>query len=281
MSAIRHVSCGVGAPLFIVVHEGGWAGPLLSWGLNEVEPRNSGGLVVCVPDQEASAAVEKAIADHGFDRDRLELIYEVDLSAQSIRRRMTKYFDVKLLVGPLSRQVLCDLVFGFVDRPSPREQGPVIVIPTTCYSAPLPAAGKAIITVGFHGSAPASAALSWAVDEANRRDGQVQAVTAWSERNFADVGGSLPICPERHHVVGVGAEDMASAALERTGLAIPRVTSITRRGSPTGVLVKESRGSDLLVVGGGQTVVHGHRVLGPVTLGCVARSPVPVVIVPG
>jgi hypothetical protein len=49
---------------------------------------------------------------------------------------------------------------------------------------------------------------------------------------------------------------------------------------PASTLIQEAAGSDLLVISAGHSTVHGHRTLGAITLACVTRSPVPVVIVP-
>jgi hypothetical protein len=53
----------------------------------------------------------------------------------------------------------------------------------------------------------------------------------------------------------------------------------TRR--PASLLIKEAAGSDLLVISAGQSTVFGSPTLGAITLACLTRSPVPVVIVPG
>jgi hypothetical protein len=49
---------------------------------------------------------------------------------------------------------------------------------------------------------------------------------------------------------------------------------------PASILIQEAAGSDLLAVGAGHSIVHGYRVLGAITLACLAGSPIPVVIVP-
>ena len=57
-------------------------------------------------------------------------------------------------------------------------------------------------TVGFDGTTPAVGALDWAVAEANRRDGAVQAVIAWCEGDYGGLGGPVAIPSGRASLVG-------------------------------------------------------------------------------
>jgi len=157
----------------------------------------------------------------------------------------------------------------------------VVVVPRSAWCTAPPRSTPATVTVGFHGSDQAVDALAWAVAEADRRNGVVRAVMAWYEGDYGGLGGPVAVKARPSPLVGPSADKMAADSLTRCGVPTDRVSAIARRGMPSSVLTREASGTDLLAVSAGQSDVHGHRALGAVTLACVARSPVPVVIVPG
>jgi nucleotide-binding universal stress UspA family protein len=132
------------------------------------------------------------------------------------------------------------------------------------------------IVVGVDGSEGGERALRWAVHEAARRGGTVQAVTAFT---FDGIDGSSLTYRERQHEL---AEQMLGAQVVAALADDPRVAVTTRVvfGSATEVLLDSARGADLLVLGS-----HGHGRLYHAVLGSVAEASVrggvcPVVIVP-
>jgi nucleotide-binding universal stress UspA family protein len=186
-----------------------------------------------------------------------------------------------VMVGPLDTSTVVRLIFG--SDPYGVDAGlelPVVVVPRSTWPTAIPCTPFSRVTVGFEGSDPAAAALAWAVTEAERREGVVRAVMAWCEGDYGGLGGPVPIAARRPHLVGRSAHCVAADSLSGCGIRIDRVCSVARRGMPASVLIQEAAGSDLLAVGAGQSVVHGYRVLGAVTLACLAGSPVPVAVVP-
>ena len=132
------------------------------------------------------------------------------------------------------------------------------------------------IVVGVDGSDDGQRALRWAVHEAARRGGTVQAVTAFT---FDGVDGSNLTYRQRQHEVAerVLGEQVVAALADN-----PRVAVTTRVvfGSAAEVLLDSAHNADLLVLGS-----HGHgrlyhAVLGSVTEACVRGGICPVVVVP-
>jgi nucleotide-binding universal stress UspA family protein len=129
-----------------------------------------------------------------------------------------------------------------------------------------------VIVVGVDHSAGAKAALRFALEEARLRQATLRVVHAWQ---FGYIGattgleGALP-------AVGGELEDFrrgAEAALEETlkdvgadndGVAIERRVD---QGTAAAVLVEESRGADLLVVGS-----RGHGGFAQLLLGSVSQQ---------
>jgi nucleotide-binding universal stress UspA family protein len=132
------------------------------------------------------------------------------------------------------------------------------------------------IVVGVDGSEGGERALRWAVHEAARRGGTVQAVTAFT---FDGVdGSSLRYREQQHERVEQKLGTQVVAALADN----PRVAVTTRVvfGTAAEVLLDSARQADLLVLGS-----HGHgrlfhAVLGSVADACVRGGVCPVVVVP-
>jgi nucleotide-binding universal stress UspA family protein len=140
-----------------------------------------------------------------------------------------------------------------------------------------------LIVVGVDHSAGAKEALRFAVEEAELRQTMLRAVHAWQFGYIGATGleAGLP-------AVGSGLQefrDAAAAALEATVReAIPdaRGVNIERRvveGPPAAVLLEESRGADLLVVGSRGHGGFAQLVLGSVSQQCAQHAECPVVIV--
>jgi nucleotide-binding universal stress UspA family protein len=132
------------------------------------------------------------------------------------------------------------------------------------------------IVVGVDGSDDGQRALRWAMHEAARRGGRVEAVTAFT---FDSVDASSLTYRERQHerVEQMLGEQVVAALADD-----PRVAVSTRVvfGTAAEVLLDSAHGADLLVVGS-----HGHgrlyhAVLGSVAEACVRGGVCPVVVVP-
>ena len=131
------------------------------------------------------------------------------------------------------------------------------------------------IVVGVDGSEGGRRALSWAVAEAARRGGTVQAVTAWLWTQ-PDLGADLGA---EHETAARQALDEAIAAARR-GHPDVAVAAETAAGFAAEVLTRAAADADLLVLGS-----HGHSrlfhaVLGSVAEECIRAAVCPVVVVP-
>ena len=143
----------------------------------------------------------------------------------------------------------------------------------------------AVIVVGVDHSEGARAALRFALEEATLRQATLRVVHAWQFGYIGATGleGALP-------AVGGELEDFrrgAEAALDETltdvgaetdGVAIERRVD---QGTAAAVLVEESRGADLLVVGSRGHGGFAQLLLGSVSQQCAQHAFCPVVIVRG
>ena len=132
------------------------------------------------------------------------------------------------------------------------------------------------LVVGVDGSEGGERALRWAVHEAARRGGTVQAVTAFT---FDGVDGSNLTYRRRQHEL---TEQMLGKQVVAALADNPRVAVTTQVvfGEATEVLLDSAQNADLLVLGS-----HGHgrlyhAVLGSVAEACVRGGICPVVVVP-
>ncbi|MCL4289915.1 MAG: universal stress protein [Thermoleophilia bacterium] len=140
-----------------------------------------------------------------------------------------------------------------------------------------------VIVVGVDHSEGAKAALRFALEEATLRGSKLRAVHAW--QFSIPVPGIEGIYP----ALGAGLSDLHRAAEEALDAelrgTIPEAgeVEIERRvveGAPGAVLVEESRGADLLVVGSRGHGGFAGLLLGSVSQQCAHHAACPVVIVP-
>lgn len=197
-------------------------------------------------------------------------------AALAIRRIRAATHAPVVAVPPVSRSLLSALVFGPNRHEQPlHDPATVVVVPP---SSRADTTGP--VSVGFHGTAGSASALRWAVDEAGRRGASVVAVMVWSERELDEVAGCVRVDPRLCALPGHYAARLLGTALEQSRVALDAVTPVVRRGMPAHLLLTEASRSALLVVGAGDLLVHGYRVLGPIAGACASRSAVPVAIVP-
>lgn len=136
------------------------------------------------------------------------------------------------------------------------------------------------IVVGVDGSAPSDAALSWALAEAALRGAELVAVHALTS---PPVVAPLPrdgeVAPGRFEA---GARRLVTEALARSpGHTLVPVRTRVVFGAPAEVLVAESAGADLLVLGTRGRGGFQGLLLGSTGYGCLHLSPCPVVLLHG
>ena len=136
-----------------------------------------------------------------------------------------------------------------------------------------PQAGR--LVVGVDGSAPSQAALRWALEQSRLTGTPITAVIAWQYP--PDYG--LGAVPE-----GWSPDQDAANALERTLQEVcgddrpADLRSVVREGNPARVLLDESQGAAMLLVGS-----RGHGgfyglLLGSVSAACAERASCPVLV---
>jgi nucleotide-binding universal stress UspA family protein len=141
------------------------------------------------------------------------------------------------------------------------------------------------IVVGVDGSEPATAALSWAVDEAALRDATLVAVLAWTFVPPAAVAdpGVIPVAAttmmDDLDSERTGATRALEAALAGVPLGDVELERVVSEGSPGDVLVEAAAGADLVVVGSRGRGGIRSALLGSVSSHVAHHAPCPVVIV--
>jgi nucleotide-binding universal stress UspA family protein len=139
---------------------------------------------------------------------------------------------------------------------------------------------KPQVIVGVDGSPESIEALRWAGRYATATGAQLTAVHAWHYAAAGPVsaGGHAPAITDE--VRATLQETLDKALTDVFGTAIPPNTDTkVAYGHPAMVLVNESAGADLLVVGNrGHGAFHG-MLLGSVSIHCVSNATCPVVVV--
>jgi len=131
------------------------------------------------------------------------------------------------------------------------------------------------IVVGFDGSDGGIRALSWAVAEAARRGGTVQAVTAW-QWTEPELGADIRAEHDRLARLSLD-EAITTARVDHPEVAVVGDAVL---GTPAEVLTRAAADANLLVLGS-----HGHgrlfhAVLGSVAEHCIRAGVCPVVVIP-
>jgi nucleotide-binding universal stress UspA family protein len=140
---------------------------------------------------------------------------------------------------------------------------------------------RPVIVVGVDGSESSTAALVWAIDEAERRGASVEAVCAWvyaiGAPPYLVGGGSV------HDYLVREAEETVNAAVtaarsERPGSTVT-ITSETMPGPPALALLRRSHDAELLVVGSRGRGGFSSLLLGSVSQQVTMHATCPVVVV--
>lgn len=137
--------------------------------------------------------------------------------------------------------------------------------------------GERRIVVGIDGSAQSKAALAWAIQQARLTDAVIDAVIAWEP---PDTYG----CPLRINVDSTFEECAADAltnAIQEASGEGGRVKTRPKvlRGHAARVLLDESAGADLLVIGSRGHGGFAEALLGSVGQHCVHHATCPVVVI--
>jgi nucleotide-binding universal stress UspA family protein len=140
------------------------------------------------------------------------------------------------------------------------------------------------IIVGVDGSSTAARALAWAVEEGRLRREAVCAVYVWDVPQAAAADGPMRATPVGESALD-GLEQLRSAAERRLADAVaelPDAGAVEQRAVPgraAEVLIEQSRGAALLVVGSrGHGAIAG-ALLGSVSQACAHHAACPVVVV--
>lgn len=142
-----------------------------------------------------------------------------------------------------------------------------------------------VIVVGIDHSAGAKAALRFALEEARLRQATLRVVHAWQYGYIGAAGleGFLPAAEGELEDFRQGAaaaldETLREVVGDQDDVAIERRVD---QGAPAAVLVEESQGAELLVVGSRGHGGFAQLLLGSVSQQCAQHASCPVVIIRG
>ncbi len=132
------------------------------------------------------------------------------------------------------------------------------------------------IVVGTDGSPSSTKAVEWAAHQAELTGAVLEVLMTWEWP--ASYGWSLPVPSE--YDPAQDAEQALEKTLEPVRKAYPTVTfqSTVLEGHPAPLLVKASRGADLLVVGSRGHGEFAGMLLGSVSEHCVTNAHCPVLV---
>jgi nucleotide-binding universal stress UspA family protein len=136
------------------------------------------------------------------------------------------------------------------------------------------------VVVGVDGSPESVEALGWAAQYAAATGATITAVHAWHYPDAGPVPAARPPQAITDEVKATMLENLDKALTQVFGTTKPeKVGTKLAYGHPAMVLVDESAGADLLVVGSrGHGAFHG-MLLGSVSIHCVTTASCPVVVV--
>ncbi|MDR7275676.1 universal stress protein [Catenuloplanes atrovinosus] len=136
-----------------------------------------------------------------------------------------------------------------------------------------------LIVVGVDGSPGGRRALEWAIAEAGRIGGAVQAVTAWTWDGIESGPLTATSPAAQRQCAETLLRDEIDAVLRQVHEPVT-VTGEVSRNSPVDALTAAAEKAGLLVLGSHGHSALRHRVLGSVSDGCIRHARCPVVVVP-
>ena len=128
-----------------------------------------------------------------------------------------------------------------------------------------------VIVVGFDGSENSQNALTWAVEEARQRKGQVRLVTAWSKPPLAWYAAVLETAAGE--IVTEDSPQEIAEKLQADGLkraedaGVAATGQVIHNDSPAAAVIDAATDADLVVVG-----YRGHGGFSGLRLGSVATQ---------
>jgi nucleotide-binding universal stress UspA family protein len=131
------------------------------------------------------------------------------------------------------------------------------------------------IVVGVDGSESSLAALEWAAEQAERTDASLEVITTWEW----PMSYGWSAVPEGYDPASESTR-LLETTVASTRKAHPdlRINSAVIEGHPAPVLIKASRGAQLLVVGSRGHGEFAGMLLGSVSEHCVSNAHCPVLV---
>jgi len=132
------------------------------------------------------------------------------------------------------------------------------------------------IVVGIDGSGPSKAALRWAIHQAKLTGSSVDAVTAWRyPSTYGITPGSESALDFEMNAKSALVEALAEVSGQEPDVP---VRPLLAEGAAADVLLHESKGADLLVVGSRGHGGFASALLGSVSMYCVLHAHCPVLV---
>ena len=136
------------------------------------------------------------------------------------------------------------------------------------------------IVVGIDGSPPAETALAFALEEARLRKLPLRIVCAWEIAPINYAGAALRPTPDLAQEAERHADEVLARAIEKVGDEPGvEIETVAVPGHPPAVLVEQSEGATLLVVGTRGRGGFASLVLGSVSQAVAHQSLCPLAIV--
>ena len=135
------------------------------------------------------------------------------------------------------------------------------------------------VLVGVDGSPSSKAALRWALTQARRTGGRVQAVTSWEFPPYYGMGTVIPY-QDFEAIAGKILSESVREAVAAEGADVPVLETVVP-GHPAQALIDMSAHAALLVVGSRGHGAFTGTLLGSVSQQCAQHAHCPVVIVRG
>ena len=141
------------------------------------------------------------------------------------------------------------------------------------------------VVVGVDGSAGSQAALRFAIEDAARRGLPIEAVVAyrppdyWTDLNVVGVADADRLRARLRTEATARVRALVDEVTATVAAPAPEVTVIAAHGAAADVLVRESHGADLLVVGSRGHGGFSSVLLGSTSLQCTLHATCPVTVV--